>query len=84
MAELKAQGELDNTLVVLTADHGSVAGKNFYGKSVAERDYGYYNWYYGDPENDARPTTGRRTPCSRWSTPATSASPTATRCCGCG
>ena len=52
LAELKAQGELDSTLVVLTADHGSVAGKNFYGKSVATRDYGYNNWYYGDPEND--------------------------------
>ena len=52
MAELKAQGELDNTLVVLTADHGSVAAKQFYGKDVAERDYGYNNWYYGDPEND--------------------------------
>ncbi len=50
--ELEARGELDDTLVVLTADHGSVAGKNFYGKSVAERDYGYFNWYYGDPEND--------------------------------
>ena len=36
MAELKAQGELDNTLVVLTADHGSVAGKHFYGKQVAD------------------------------------------------
>jgi len=45
MAELKAQGELDNTLVVLTADHGSVAGKHFYGKDVATKDYGYYNWY---------------------------------------
>jgi arylsulfatase A-like enzyme len=52
IAELKAQGEYDNTLVVLTADHGSVAGRHFYGKLVAERDYGYYNWYYGDPEND--------------------------------
>jgi hypothetical protein len=52
VAELKAQGEWDNTLVVLTADHGSVAGRNFYGKQVAEQDYGYYNWYYGDPEND--------------------------------
>ena len=52
MDELKAQGELDDTLVVLTADHGSVAGKHFYGKEVAERDYGYNNWYYGDPEND--------------------------------
>ncbi len=52
MSELKARGELDNTLVVLTADHGSVAAKHFYGKQVATRDYGYYNWYYGDPEND--------------------------------
>ncbi len=51
--ELEASGELDDTLVVLTADHGSVAGKKFYGESVAERDYGYNNWYYGDPENDA-------------------------------
>ncbi len=84
MAELKAQGELDNTLVVLTADHGSVAGKQFYGKQVATRDYGYYNWYYGDPENDAVTTTSRRTPCCRSSTPATWGSPTATRCCGSG
>ena len=53
MAELKARGELDNTLVVLTADHGSVAGKQYYGKQVATRDYGYFNWYYGNPENDA-------------------------------
>jgi hypothetical protein len=59
MAELKAQGELDNTLVVLTADHGSVAGKHFYGKQVAERDYGFYNWYYGDVENDAPLTYNR-------------------------
>ncbi|HEX5090048.1 MAG TPA: alkaline phosphatase family protein [Nocardioides sp.] len=50
--ELRRQGELDDTLVVLTADHGSVAGKHYYGKLVAEKDYGYYNWYYGDPEND--------------------------------
>lgn len=52
MAELEAQGVLDETLVVLTADHGSVAGRSFHGDLVAERDYGYYNWYYGDPEND--------------------------------
>jgi arylsulfatase A-like enzyme len=52
MAELEAQDVLDDTLVVLTADHGSVAGKTFYGKEVAERDYGFNNWYYGDPEND--------------------------------
>jgi arylsulfatase A-like enzyme len=52
MAELKAQGVLDDTLVVLTADHGSVAGRHFHGDLVAEQDYGYNNWYYGDPEND--------------------------------
>ncbi|MFC4783598.1 alkaline phosphatase family protein [Nocardioides sp. MAHUQ-72] len=52
MAELRAQGVLDDTLVVLTADHGSVAGRHFYGDLVPEQDYGYNNWYYGDPEND--------------------------------
>jgi arylsulfatase A-like enzyme len=52
MDELQARGELDNTLVVLTADHGSVAGRHFYGEQVAERDYGYQNWYYGDPQGD--------------------------------
>ncbi len=50
--ELQARGELDNTLVVLTSDHGSVAGKHFHGEQVAERDYGYLNWYYGDPQGD--------------------------------
>jgi hypothetical protein len=52
MAELEEQGVLDDTLVVLTADHGSVAGRHFHGDLVDEPDYGYYNWYYGDPEND--------------------------------
>jgi Type I phosphodiesterase / nucleotide pyrophosphatase len=51
--ELEAQGELDNTLVVLTADHGSVAGRRFHGTYDPAPDYGYYNWYYGDAENDA-------------------------------
>jgi arylsulfatase A-like enzyme len=53
MAELEAQDVLDDTLVVLTSDHGSVAGRTFHGKEVAERDYGYFNWYYGDAENDS-------------------------------
>ena len=54
MAELETQGDLDDTLVVLTADHGSVAAApgHFHGEDVAERDYGYFNWYYGDAEND--------------------------------
>ena len=51
---LEASGELDSTLVVLTADHGSVAAADghFHGDFEPEDDYGYYNWYYGDPEND--------------------------------
>jgi hypothetical protein len=52
MARLEATGDLDQTLVVLTADHGSVAGEHFHGDYDPEPDYGYYNWYYGDPAND--------------------------------
>ena len=51
--ELETSGELDDTLVVLSSDHGSVAGRHFYGDYEPEADYGYYNWYYGDVENDA-------------------------------
>ena len=51
---LKKDGELDNTLVVLTADHGSVAAAKgrWHGEFEPEDEYGYFNWYYGDPEND--------------------------------
>ncbi|RYB89278.1 hypothetical protein EUA06_17575 [Nocardioides glacieisoli] len=54
MRALKDSGELDSTLVVLTADHGSVAADegHFHGTLGAGNDYGYYNWYYGDPLND--------------------------------
>ena len=52
MDALEDSGELDSTLVVLTADHGSVAGERFHGDYDPAPDYGYYNWYYGDPEND--------------------------------
>lgn len=50
---LEAEGELDNTLVVLTADHGSVPGRSFHGLDDGTSDRGYYNWYYGDAENGA-------------------------------
>lgn len=53
MAKLKADGELDNTLVVLTADHGSVPGRHFYGTVDNALNYGFYNWYYGQAANDA-------------------------------
>ena len=49
---LETTGQLDDTLVVLTADHGSVAGRNFYGDYKPTPDYGLSNWYYGDPLND--------------------------------
>jgi hypothetical protein len=52
MDALEDSGELDSTLVVLTADHGSVAGESFHGDYDPAPDYGYYNWYYGDPLND--------------------------------
>ncbi len=55
MDALESSGELDSTLVVLTADHGSVAAAegHWHGDFEPENDYGYYNWYYGDPENDS-------------------------------
>ena len=64
----RARGhELDNTLVVLTADHGSVSVAS--GTSTAttsrRKDYGFFNWYYGDVENDPvclRPAAGGPAP----------------------
>jgi hypothetical protein len=50
---LRDTGQLDDTLVVLTADHGSVPGRHFYGVDDGTPDRGYYNWYYGDLENDS-------------------------------
>ncbi|NPC43631.1 alkaline phosphatase family protein [Nocardioides sp. zg-1230] len=54
MQALEDSGQLDDTLVVLTADHGSVAADegHFHGDFEPENDYGYYNWYYGSPAND--------------------------------
>ena len=62
MTKLEADGELDNTLVVLTADHGSVSVKtppngivtdpHFHGTVCTAIDCGFFNWYYGDVEND--------------------------------
>lgn len=54
LGALEDSGDLDSTLVVLTADHGSVAAADghFHGDFEPVDDYGYYNWYYGDPEND--------------------------------
>jgi hypothetical protein len=54
MDALEESGDLDHTLVVLTADHGSVAAApgHFHGTYDPELNYGFFNWYYGDVEND--------------------------------
>ncbi len=52
MDALEESGELDNTIVVLTADHGSVVGRSFHGTYDPEPNYGFFNWYFGDVEND--------------------------------
>lgn len=48
--KLRQLGELDNTLIVLTADHGSTHAAQFYGKDFVGA--GDTNWYYGDSAND--------------------------------
>ena len=53
VGHLRRTGQLEDTLVVLTADHGSVPGRHFYGVDDGTPDRGYYNWYYGDLENDS-------------------------------
>jgi arylsulfatase A-like enzyme len=51
VSHLRRTGQLDDTLVVLTADHGSVPGRHFYGVDDGAPDRGFFNWYYGDLEN---------------------------------
>jgi hypothetical protein len=51
--KLEALGELDDTLVVLTADHGATFGTHFYGKTAAGSATSDTNWYYGP---DSKPT----------------------------
>jgi arylsulfatase A-like enzyme len=49
--KLDELGQLDDTLVVLTADHGATHGEQFYGKTTALASD--TNWYYGP---DSKPT----------------------------
>jgi len=49
LAKLDELGQLDDTLVVLTADHGATHGGSFYGKTSSGA--GDTNWYYGPGED---------------------------------
>ncbi len=44
--ELEAEGLLDDTLIVVTADHGMTDAKRFYGRT-GPTGQGDFNWYYG-------------------------------------
>ena len=48
--KLEDLGQLDETLIVLTADHGATHGASFYGQNTLNG--GLTNWYYGTSEND--------------------------------
>ena len=49
MRYLRRSGQLDDTLVVLTADHGQQPSRNFHGENGPGQ--GDYNWYWGDAAN---------------------------------
>lgn len=46
---LRELGQLDETLIVLTTDHGGQPSRRFHGVDAAGR--GDFNWYYGETEN---------------------------------
>ena len=48
--KLRELGQLDDTLVVVTADHGQTFGQRFYGQNVPNG--GNTNWYTGTSFND--------------------------------
>jgi arylsulfatase A-like enzyme len=53
--KLDELGQLDDTLVVLTADHGATWGEEFYGKQApGVSSTSDTNWYYGP---DSKPST---------------------------
>ncbi len=45
--ELESEGLLEETLVVVTADHGMTDAKRFHGNTGPPIDGGNFNWYYG-------------------------------------
>ena len=61
--DLRSTGRLDDTLVVVTSDHGIIPGRRFHGVDDGSEDRGFLNWYYGssntseylDPQPALRP-----------------------------
>lgn len=55
VSELETQGVLDETLVVVTADHGMLPARRHHGiddgSVIDGNPRAYYNWYYGDTAN---------------------------------
>lgn len=49
VARLRELGQLDETLIVLTTDHGGQPSVRFHGVNAPGR--GDYNWYYGETRN---------------------------------
>ena len=50
VGELEAQGIDDETLVILTADHGGQTARRYHGEDGPDR--GNYNWYYGQDADE--------------------------------
>ncbi len=50
VGQLRRLGQLDETLIVLTTDHGGSPSRHFHGVNGPDR--GNYNWYYGTAAND--------------------------------
>jgi arylsulfatase A-like enzyme len=48
---LRKLGQLDETLIVLTTDHGQLTSRHYYGEDGFDR--GNYNWYYGADEDES-------------------------------
>lgn len=53
LQKLKDLSQLDETLIVITSDHGATYAKNFYGTddAVSGEHSSYTNWYYGKTVN---------------------------------
>jgi arylsulfatase A-like enzyme len=52
LQKLEDLGQLDETLIVLTADHGATHGGQYYGKTAQGSATSNTNWYYGSFVND--------------------------------